>query len=104
MITKRRFLAGLLCAAASLLAAAAPPTLTPQPFISGLASPVEIAHANDDLCPEIDTIFLHTRTEHGFVSASLVSEIARHVGDESRYAPHVVCSALKDKFAKGREP
>ena len=28
-------------------ALAAPPSLTPQPFVSGLAAPVEIAHAND---------------------------------------------------------
>src|SRR5688572_21944279 len=47
MTTLLRLLAGPLLAAASFLAIAAPPTLTPQPFISGLASPVEIAHAND---------------------------------------------------------
>ena len=37
---------------------------------------LQIAHANADLCPEVDTIFLPTRTKHGFVSASLVREIA----------------------------
>jgi pantetheine-phosphate adenylyltransferase len=59
---------------------------------------LQIAHANADLCPEIDTIFLPTRTEHGFVSASLVREIASHGGDVSRYAPAVVCEALTAKF------
>ena len=59
---------------------------------------LQIAHANADLCPEIDTIFLPTRTKHGFVSASLVREIASHHGDVSRYAPEPVCKALKEKF------
>ena len=61
---------------------------------------LQIAHANADLCPSIDTIFLPTRTAHGFVSASLIREIASHGGDVSRYAPKVVCEALKKKFAK----
>ena len=61
---------------------------------------LQIAHANADLRPEIDTIFLPTRTKHGFVSASLVREIASHGGDVSRYAPKVVCEALVKKFAK----
>ena len=59
---------------------------------------LQIAHANADLCPEIDTIFLPTRTKHGFVSASLVREIAMHRGDVSRYAPPVVVKALAAKF------
>ena len=61
---------------------------------------LQIAHANADLRPNIDTIFLPTRTKHGFVSASLVREIASHGGDVSRYAPKVVCDALAKKFVK----
>jgi len=59
---------------------------------------LQIAHANADLHPEVDTIFLPTRTKHGFVSASLVREIATHGGDVSRYAPKTVCEALAKKF------
>jgi pantetheine-phosphate adenylyltransferase len=61
---------------------------------------LQIAHANADLAPEIDTIFLPTRTQHGFISASLVREISSHGGDVSRYAPRVVCEALTKKFAE----
>ena len=61
---------------------------------------LQIAHANADLAPEVDTVFLPTRTKHGFVSASLVREIASHGGDVSRYAPKVVCEALARKFKK----
>ena len=60
---------------------------------------LQIAHANSDLAPQIDTIFLPTRTNYGFVSASLVREIASHGGDVSRYAPPAVCEALQKKFA-----
>lgn len=60
---------------------------------------LQIAHANADIEPSIDTIFLPSRTRHGFVSASLVREIASHRGDVSRYAPKVVVEALSKKFA-----
>jgi pantetheine-phosphate adenylyltransferase len=59
---------------------------------------LQIAHANADLHPEVDTIFLPTRTKHGFLSASLVREIASHGGDVSRYASKAVCDALAKKF------
>lgn len=63
---------------------------------------LHIVHANADLAPEIDTLFLPTRTRHGFISASLVREIARHGGDVSRYAPEAVCRALEVKFGRPR--
>jgi pantetheine-phosphate adenylyltransferase len=61
---------------------------------------LQIAHANADLGPEVDTVFLPTRTMNGFISASLVREIASHGGDASRYAPGLVCEALAKKFAR----
>jgi len=60
---------------------------------------LQIAHANADLRPELDTVFLPTRTNYGFISATLVREIASYGGDVSRYAPPAVCQALKRKFA-----
>ena len=62
---------------------------------------LQIAHANADLRPEIDTVFLPTRTNYGFISATLVREIASYGGDVSRYAPPVVCAALQRKFGAG---
>jgi pantetheine-phosphate adenylyltransferase len=61
---------------------------------------LQIAHANADLEPDVDTVFLPTRTKNGFISASLVREIASHGGDVSRYAPALVCEALNGKFAR----
>lgn len=64
---------------------------------------LQIAHANADMAPGVDTVFLPTRTKYGFVSASLVREIASHGGDVSHYAPPVVCAALSAKFARGEQ-
>ena len=61
---------------------------------------LQTAHANADLRPDIDTVFLPTRTNYGFISASLVREIASHCGDISHYAPPNVVAALQRKFAK----
>jgi pantetheine-phosphate adenylyltransferase len=61
---------------------------------------LQIAHANADLHPDIDTVFLPTRTNYGFISASLVREIASHGGDITRYAPPSVVEALKRRFAR----
>ncbi len=60
---------------------------------------LQMALANADLRPEIDTVFLPTRTRYGFISASMVREIASHGGNISRYAPEPVCQALRRKFA-----
>lgn len=59
---------------------------------------LQIAQANADMAPELDTVFLPTRTKYGFVSASLVREISRHKGEVARYAPAVVCEALNRKL------
>lgn len=59
---------------------------------------LQIAHANADIAPDVDTVFLPTRTRHGFISASLVREISKHGGDVSRYAPPAVCEALAAKY------
>lgn len=61
---------------------------------------LQIAHANADLAPEMDTVFLPTRTRHSFISASMVREIASHGGDIQRYAPPPVCAALAKKFGR----
>jgi len=59
---------------------------------------LQIAHANADLRPEVDTVFLPTRTNYGFISASLVREIASHGGDVSRYAPPPCARRCARKF------
>jgi pantetheine-phosphate adenylyltransferase len=60
---------------------------------------LQIAHANADMEPQVDTVFLPTRANYGFISASLVREIASHGGSVNHYAPENVCAALRQKFA-----
>ena len=59
---------------------------------------LQLAQANADLAPELDTVFLPTRARKGFISGSLVREISKYGGDVSGYAPTAVCSALKAKY------
>ncbi len=61
---------------------------------------LQIAQANADMKPEVETVFLPTTLKYTFLTASLLREIASHGGDVSRYAPPVVCEALAVKFAK----
>ena len=61
---------------------------------------LQIAHANAELQPLVDTVFLPTRSNYGFVSASLVREIAMHGGDVTKFASPPVVKALRAKFAK----
>ena len=61
---------------------------------------LQIAQANADMAPEIETVFLPTSIKYGFITASLVREIASHGGDISRYAPKNVCDALTAKFQR----
>lgn len=60
---------------------------------------LQIAQANKDMAPDVETLFLPTALKYGFLTASLVREIASHGSDVSRYAPEVVCQALRTKFS-----
>jgi pantetheine-phosphate adenylyltransferase len=59
---------------------------------------LQIAQANADMAPGVETVFLPTSLKYGFITASLVREIASHGGDVSRYVPALVVDALKTKF------
>jgi pantetheine-phosphate adenylyltransferase len=61
---------------------------------------LQIAQANADMAPDVETIFLPTASKYGFITASLVREIASHGGDVSRYVPANVVESLGAKFPK----
>jgi pantetheine-phosphate adenylyltransferase len=48
---------------------------------------MQLAHNNRVLAPEIDTVFFMTSLEHGYVSSTLVREIARFGGDVRAMVP-----------------
>lgn len=62
--------------------------------ISDFEAEGQLAHNNRVLAPDIDTIFFMTAVEHGYVSSSLVKEIAAFGGDISAMVPPGVQRAL----------
>ncbi len=68
--------------------------------ISDFDSEMQLAHNNRVLAPEIDTVFFMTAVEHGFISSSLVKEIASFGGDVSSMVPPAVAEALTAAVAR----
>jgi pantetheine-phosphate adenylyltransferase len=63
--------------------------------ISDFEAEMQLAHNNRRLASEIDTVFFMTAQEHGFVSSSMVKEIASFGGDVSSMIPAAAESALR---------
>jgi pantetheine-phosphate adenylyltransferase len=62
--------------------------------ISDFETEIQLAHNNRRLAPDVDTVFLMTSVEHGYVSSSLVKEIASFGGDVGEMVPAPVASKL----------
>jgi pantetheine-phosphate adenylyltransferase len=58
----------------------------------------QLALANRELAPELETVFLMTESEHLHVSSSLVKEIAKNRGDLRGFVPSPVEHALRTKL------
>ncbi len=55
----------------------------------------QLASMNRHLIPEVETLFLTPAEQYGFISSSLVREIARLGGDVSAFVPPAVYAALQ---------
>lgn len=55
--------------------------------LSDFEKELQMAHTNKTLSEEIETVFLATSTEYGFLSSSLVKEIARFGGPIDHLVP-----------------
>lgn len=62
--------------------------------ISDFESELQLAHNNRKLASEVDTVFFMTALEHGYVSSSLVKEIALFGGDVSGMIPAAAAERL----------
>ena len=62
--------------------------------ISDFETEMQLAHNNRVLAPDIDTVFFMTAVENGYVSSSLVKEIAGFGGDVSAMLPKAAATAL----------
>jgi len=63
--------------------------------ISDFEAEGQLAHNNRVLAPDIDTIFFMTSVEFGYVSSSLVKEIASFGGDVTSMIPPAAITALR---------
>jgi pantetheine-phosphate adenylyltransferase len=73
--------------------------------ISDFESEMQLAHNNRKLAGDVDTVFFMTALEHGYVSSSLVKEIATFDGDVSAMIPAAavepLARALAERAARG---
>jgi len=63
--------------------------------ISDFEAEGQLAHNNRVLAPDIDTVFFMTSSEFGYVSSSLVKEIASFGGDVSTMVPPAAVTAIR---------
>jgi pantetheine-phosphate adenylyltransferase len=63
--------------------------------ISDFESEMQLAHNNRKLARDVDTVFFMTALEHGYVSSSLVKEIATFGGDVSEMIPRAAEDPLR---------
>ena len=60
----------------------------------------ELAHMNQNLNPDIETIFLQSKEKYAIVKSSSIKQLAQFGGDISRMVPEIVANALREKYTK----
>ena len=68
--------------------------------LSDFEKELQMAHTNKTLSADIETVFLATSTEYGFLSSSLVKEIARFGGPISHFVPQHVADDVEKCYGK----
>jgi pantetheine-phosphate adenylyltransferase len=68
--------------------------------ISDFETEMQLAHNNRVLAPGIDTVFFMTSVANGYVSSSLVKEIASFGGDVSTMVPAAARAALDGALSR----
>ncbi|HET9879043.1 MAG TPA: pantetheine-phosphate adenylyltransferase [Candidatus Limnocylindria bacterium] len=69
--------------------------------VSDFEAELQMAHTNRKLAPEIDTAFLMSALEFGYLSSTLAKEVAQFGGEIDGMVPPPVASALRERFAAG---
>jgi len=68
--------------------------------IADFETELQLAHNNQQLAPEVDTVFFMTSLEHSYISSSLVREIAQFGGDVSTMVPAPAAAALREALPR----
>jgi len=58
----------------------------------------QLAQMNHTVKPEVETLFMMTSVPYGYLSSSIVKEVASHHGPIDDFVPTVVRQALEEKF------
>lgn len=72
-------------------------------LVRGLRNAVDLQYEasfdfyNHQLAGEIETVYLHSRPEHVYISSSAVRELLKFEQDISKYVPNVVLEELKNE-------
>ncbi len=61
---------------------------------------LQIAQTNHAMAPEIDTVFLTTDVRYGYVSSSIVREVASYGGPIGSFVPESLIPAIREKYKK----
>ncbi len=72
--------------------------------VSDFEVEMQLAHNNRKLAPDVDTVFFMTALEYGYVSSSLVKEIASFGGDVSGMVPRAAAAAIGAALAPDESP
>ena len=59
---------------------------------------VQLASMNRSMEPNIESVFMSPAEEYGFLSSSIIKEIAKHGGDLSKFVDKAVLAALQKKL------
>lgn len=62
---------------------------------------LQLSHTNRELAPDVDTVFLTTGLNYGYISSSVTKEIAYFGGDITKFVPPSVEERIKEKLADG---
>lgn len=60
----------------------------------------QLAQMNYTVKPDIETLFMMTAVPYGYLSSSIVKEVASYQGNIDAFVPPIVKTALQQKFGK----
>jgi pantetheine-phosphate adenylyltransferase len=69
--------------------------------VSDFEFELQLAHTNRRLAPSVDTVFLMTALEFGYISSTLAKEVAHFGGEVDGMVPGPVADALRSKSQGG---
>jgi pantetheine-phosphate adenylyltransferase len=66
--------------------------------VSDFEAELQMAHTNRKLQPGVDTVFLMSALDYGYLSSSLAKEVAQFGGEIAGMVPPPVAEALRSRF------